>query len=80
MAGHSAEVVETKLLANGVVAVLFRCCEDPSTNEWHTLYDVANKTESELEAWEKSCKEHAEKHHGNAQAALQFFEKRKKAK
>jgi len=31
-------VVLNKLESNGAIAVLMRCCDDPSTDSWHTLY------------------------------------------
>jgi len=33
---HTTEIVETKE-ANGQFAVKIRCCDDPNTDEWHTV-------------------------------------------
>lgn len=34
---HISKVVEWREVSNGQIAVKIRCCDDPSTDHWHTM-------------------------------------------
>lgn len=74
---HKAEIVETKLVADGAVAICVRCCDDASTDSWHTLYGLAGKTDADLDAWESTCVAQAEEKHANTLAALAYIKRKK---
>jgi hypothetical protein len=46
---HTAKIIETKKLADGAIAVLARCCDDPSTDSWHTIYNLHAKESSDIQ-------------------------------
>ncbi|HEV2378730.1 MAG TPA: hypothetical protein VG206_02925 [Terriglobia bacterium] len=37
---HEAQIMEVKQLSDGMVAFRARCCEDSSTDSWHTVNTV----------------------------------------
>ncbi len=43
---HITEIIATQVMNNGQIAVCIRCCNQPSTDHWHTMaHDVAADTE-----------------------------------
>lgn len=45
---HEARQVNAVHLSDGAIAVCFRCCEDKTTEQWHTLYLKPETTEQEI--------------------------------
>lgn len=56
---HTTEIVSYKKLSNGQFALLFRCCNNPSTDYWHTLDNGADRTASIADAHKRCADEHA---------------------
>lgn len=46
---HTTTVIETKVLSDAAIAVLCRCCDDQTTDSWHTIYVTPSTTEAELD-------------------------------
>lgn len=46
---HKAKHIEIKQLSDGAIAVKTRCCDDPSTDSWITVYVKPESTEEELQ-------------------------------
>ena len=34
---HNAKIIQAVQLSDGEIAILARCCNDPSTDSWHTM-------------------------------------------
>lgn len=34
---HNAKIIRAVQLSDGEIAILARCCDDPSTDSWHTM-------------------------------------------
>lgn len=47
---HVIEIVESKTLSDGAIAVCVECCGDPTTRSWHTLYEVTALSDGEIDA------------------------------
>lgn len=43
---HTSSVVETKELSDELVAYRVRCCDDPTTDSWHTASVLIDHSES----------------------------------
>ena len=65
---HTARIIEKKKLADGQIAVLMQCCDDPSTNSWHTLSITKDTTTDEVSAWVADAEQHVQDSHSAAQA------------
>lgn len=37
---HDVKAVEVSKIANGALSIRLRCCDNPETDHWHTLYAV----------------------------------------
>ena len=51
MAEHTQTVIEKKLLTNGQISVLIRCCADERHQSWHTLGVTPSTTSDTINAW-----------------------------
>ena len=49
---HTTQIVNTKVISDESVAVLIRCCNDPSTDSWHTLQVSAATAAADVTAWQ----------------------------
>ena len=76
---HTAKTIEFKQLSDGALAVRVRCCDDETTDSWHTVYDIGAMTEEQLDAWEASCLESKQAHHASVEKALKFLARKMKA-
>lgn len=52
---HTAEIVDTKSTTDDGVSILVRCCNDDTTDSWHTYYGISGATEKELTDWADKC-------------------------
>lgn len=47
---HATKIVETKSVTSDASAILVRCCDDPTTDSWHTIHWIDNKSDAEITA------------------------------
>lgn len=66
---HEARQIHLKDLGDGAISVLMRCCEDKTTDQWHTLYVKPESTDQEIQDWLASCKSQCEAQHGSRERA-----------
>ena len=72
---HTTEVVETKQVADSMIAVKIRCCGDASTDSWHSLETSSQQTDEERQAWLDERLLQVQATHENCQVARNFFTK-----
>jgi hypothetical protein len=68
MGTHATKTIEKKKLSDGAFAVLIQCCDDPSTNSWHTLEVGKSTTAAEVTAWLADRHKHVQDSHATAEA------------
>ena len=70
---HTAEALEHKHVADGVVAVLAGCCGDHRTHSWHTFYDTAAMTPEQIRAEVQSHVDRVAQRHASHTQAMEFI-------
>lgn len=71
---HTARMVHNKLESDGAIACLMRCCEDASTDSWHTLYIKPETSSQDVQDWLKERLARTEQQHAaviNARGILE---------
>lgn len=71
---HVAKMVHTKHDSDGSISVLMRCCDDPSTDQWHTLYVKTETSAAEVKAFVKRVRAVCEAQHGARERARAIIE------
>lgn len=66
---HTSEVINAKLVANGLLAVTVRCCGDPATDSVLTLHEL-QRDDAAIDADIAKHKANVEKLHGDAMRAF----------
>lgn len=66
---HEAKQIYVKHESDGAIAVLMRCCGDPSTDSWHTIYVQAETTDQEIQDCIAYAKMRCEAQHGARERA-----------
>jgi len=60
---HKTKIVAKKKLADGQLAVLLRCCDDQTTDSWHTLHFNKNTKPADVDAWLADRHQHVQDGH-----------------
>lgn len=71
---HVAKMVHSKLESNGAIACLMRCCDDPTTDSWHTLYVQPETSSQEIQDFIRAAQTRTEQQHAaiaNAHAIME---------
>jgi hypothetical protein len=71
---HLAKVVHIKHEADGILSVLMRCCEDTSTDQWHTFYVKPETSDQEVQEFHAYAKSRCEQQHGARMRACAIIE------
>ena len=70
MSEHIAKAVEKRSESSGQVSVLIRCCDDTTTDSWHTLSVSPTTTADDVTAWLAERKAAVQEQHAAHQAAV----------
>jgi hypothetical protein len=65
-----------KQISDGAVSARIRCCGDPATDSWHTIYLTASTPQADVEAWESDCVTTVQDQHASLQAGLAYLQSR----
>lgn len=71
---HVAKMVHSKMASDGAISVLVRCCDDSTTDQWHTLYVKADTSHEEIVAFIKQAQAACEAQHGARERARAIIE------
>jgi len=66
---HVSKIIEKKKLSDGQIAVLIRCCEDVTTDSWHTLTLTTDTAPDDVTAWLVERKANVQTQHAASLAA-----------
>lgn len=72
---HEAKRIHAKDLNDGSITMLYRCCGDTTTDQWHTLYLRADTTEKEIQDFLANAKASCERMHAARDRARAIIEK-----
>lgn len=72
---HKAKQVHVKAEADGIIAVLMRCCDDSSTDQWHTLYVRPETTDQEVQDFLATAQVRCQTQHGAMERARAIVSK-----
>lgn len=72
---HVAKHVLVKHESDGSIAVLMRCCGDPSTDSWHTLYVQPETSSEEIRVFVDQARSRCEAQHAARENARAIIEK-----
>lgn len=72
---HKAEVVAQKQLSDGALAICVRCCDDPLTDSWHTVYDLENVDDAAMDNEIAMHVNNVEKKHAGMERVKQHIQK-----
>jgi len=75
MKEHIAKMIISKLESDGAVAVLMRCCDDPATDAWHTLYVKPETSNQDVLAFLKAVQGRTEQQHAAILNARDIMER-----
>lgn len=77
---HSVEVVASKTLSDGAIAVCVECCGDSTTRSWHTIHAVNAMSEADLDAEITKHQERVSTQHEGRTKAENYLKKKIKTK
>ena len=72
---HNAVVVEHKILSDGALAVKHRCCDDPNTDSFSTIYITPSTTAEDLDKHVADGKARVEAQHAALLTAQDYVKK-----
>lgn len=70
---HIAKIVHSKIESDGAIACLVRCCDDPATDSWHTLYVQPETSNQNIQDFIKGAQGRVQRQHAaviNARAII----------
>ncbi len=70
---HTAEALRFKPLSDGAISVFAACCGKESEGSWHSFYDVAKMTESQIADEVKGHVQRKAEHHASVHLAKEFM-------
>lgn len=71
--GHSVSAVKIERVTNGSLVVHLHCCDNPTTEHRHTIYDVHKQTSEQITAELQEISKFVANQHASMDAAHKFL-------